>query len=125
MRFWILIACLAVAGCAVSEAAKKGGVDPKDIQKCANRACFLSLDAEVISGEWIENNSVYVETYKARLPYGSTARAVMHGILDVGTLGLWEVIATPMEGSMSEKEHIVYKVYYDRSDRVIRVDFSG
>jgi hypothetical protein len=46
----------------------------------------------------------------------STGRAVMHGAFDVLTLGLWEIVGTPIEGSMGTKYEM--KVVYDPNGEV-------
>jgi outer membrane protein assembly factor BamE (lipoprotein component of BamABCDE complex) len=47
-------------------------------------------------------------------------RAIFHGAADVMTLGLWELIATPMEGHYSGKKMSV-QVTYDKNDRVRKI----
>lgn len=47
-------------------------------------------------------------------------RAVAHGAASVMTLGLWEVIGTPVEGYMNGTELSV-EVNYDASDQVTKV----
>lgn len=48
----------------------------------------------------------------------SAARAVMHGTLDVITLGLWEVMGTPMEIIEGQESHSQLIIYYDSEDRI-------
>ncbi len=52
------------------------------------------------------------------------ARAVTHGVLDVVTLGLWEVIGTPTEG-VANGEDVSYLVVYDGNDVVTSVTQLG
>ncbi len=47
-------------------------------------------------------------------------RAVMHGVFDVFTLGLWEVVGTPIE-SAADGNDMAYEVVYDEGDRVRQV----
>jgi hypothetical protein len=47
-------------------------------------------------------------------------RAVFHGVADVFTLGLWEVVGTPTE-SIFNGEQMACEVTYDTSDRVEKV----
>ena len=49
----------------------------------------------------------------------SAARAVGHGVMDVLTLGLWEVVGTPIEGFQGEKHHAT--ITYDQNDRVLDI----
>lgn len=46
----------------------------------------------------------------------SAGRAVGHGVMDVLTFGLWEVIGTPIEGFQGEKRQL--SITYDTDDRV-------
>ncbi|MCU0588640.1 MAG: hypothetical protein MUF52_10855 [Syntrophobacteraceae bacterium] len=45
----------------------------------------------------------------------SAGRAIGHGVMDVLTLGLWEVVGTPIEGFQGETKKIA--ITYDASDR--------
>lgn len=46
----------------------------------------------------------------------SAGRAIGHGVLDVLTLGLWEIAGTPIEGFQGDKRQISIK--YDSNDCV-------
>jgi len=46
----------------------------------------------------------------------SAGRAIGHGVMDVLTLGIWEVVGTPIEGFQGEKRQIT--IIYDNSDHV-------
>ena len=61
-------------------------------------------------------------TYKVRAKKGSTARAVMHGLLDVSTLGVWEVAGTPIEGAKGKKKFFAIKVYYDKNENIKKIE---
>ena len=45
------------------------------------------------------------------------ARAIGHGVADVLTLGLWEVIGTPVE-SVADGNEMAYQITYDKDDKV-------
>ena len=49
----------------------------------------------------------------------SAGRAIGHGIMDVLTLGLWEVVGTPIEGFQGKKYQVT--ISYDKNDRVTSV----
>jgi hypothetical protein len=49
----------------------------------------------------------------------SAGRAVAHGVMDVLTLGIWEVAGTPIEAVQGEKYEAI--VTYDEQDRVAEV----
>ncbi|MBI4685561.1 MAG: hypothetical protein HY755_10215 [Nitrospirae bacterium] len=46
----------------------------------------------------------------------SAGRAIGHGVMDILTLGLWEVVGTPIEGFQGEKRRLF--IVYDKNDRV-------
>ena len=47
-------------------------------------------------------------------------RAVLHGAADVFTLGLWEVVGTPIEGYANGTK-VSVEITYDREDRVTKM----
>jgi hypothetical protein len=47
----------------------------------------------------------------------SAGRAAGHAVMDVLTLGVWEIIGTPIEGVQGDKYHAT--VIYDENDRVV------
>ena len=53
-------------------------------------------------------------------PWGST-----HGLLSLGTLGIWNVVGTPIEGLMSSEEFIVFRVFYDTQEKAKKVEVQG
>ena len=50
----------------------------------------------------------------------SAGRAVGHGVMDVLTLGIWEVVGTPIEGVQGKKYHAT--ITYDRDDKVTGIE---
>jgi len=50
----------------------------------------------------------------------SAGRAIGHGIMDIITLGLWEVIGTPIEGVQGDKRRL--QITYDKDDRVVAIN---
>jgi hypothetical protein len=49
----------------------------------------------------------------------SAGRAIGHGAMDVLTLGLWEVVGTPIEGVQGERYQAT--ITYDRDDKVVDI----
>ncbi len=52
----------------------------------------------------------------------SAGRAIGHGVLDVLTIGLWEIAGTPIEAVQGEKYSI--SITYDKADVVVSVNRS-
>jgi hypothetical protein len=118
----ICVFCLSSAGCSVYMAAKKEGTSMEQVNQCKTRSAVKSQQGvEVLSTDKNENGEIS-ECYKIQEPTGSSARAAMHGVLDVATLGIWEVAGTPIEGSMGEKKYYSIKVYYDKDENVKKIE---
>lgn len=49
----------------------------------------------------------------------SAGRAVGHAAMDVLTLGVWEIVGTPIEGFQGDRRSV--QVEYDSSDNVVSV----
>lgn len=109
------LASLAVTpACSVYKAASNEGVSVSDIEDCKQKGCLLSNGMEVIERKE-ESNGEYIEMSRAiaRKTGLNYARAAGHGVLDVMTLGLWEVAGTPIEGAISNNRgYIVARATY-------------
>lgn len=46
-----------------------------------------------------------------------TGRAVFHGAADLFTLGLWEIVGTPVEGNYNGRK-MTMRIFYDEQDNV-------
>lgn len=66
-----------------------------------------------------------VDLYKFIQGYSGgakTSRALLHGIMDVLTLFIWELIAWPAEAIIDGTEMVV-KVIYDENDKLVEFSF--
>ncbi|WP_342278990.1 hypothetical protein [Candidatus Tisiphia endosymbiont of Myopa tessellatipennis] len=84
---------LILSSCSVYKAASNEGISVSDITKCQTKGCFLSHGMEIVDRHQ-EENGKYMETYRAmaRKSGLNYLRAAGHGVLDVVTLGVWEVV---------------------------------
>ena len=115
-----------VIGCssAAEMAAKHEGVSVSDIEDCENRLCFLKLGSEILDKK--ENgDGTLTEIYRVKRARGSSVRSFTHGVLSIGTLGVWNVVGTPIEGLMSSDEFIVFRVFYDAQEKAKKVELQG
>ena len=103
---------LLLTSCSVFMAANKSGVSIEKINECRTRGCLIADGAIPISSKKNKDGSLAEEVFQVKKPTGSTSRAVMHGALDVATMGIWEVAGTPMEGVMGQKEMYAIKALY-------------
>jgi hypothetical protein len=115
-----------VLGCgsAAEMAAKHEGVSESDIRDCETRLCFLKLGSEILDKKESADGSL-TEIYRVKRERGSTIRSLGHGVLSLGTLGIWNVVGTPIEGLMSSEEFIVFRVFYDTKEKAKKVEIQG
>ena len=65
------------------------------------------------------------EIYQVRRQKGSSLRSFVHGVLSVATLGIWNVVGYPIEGFVSSKDFIVFRVDYDPMGTPQQVEIQG
>lgn len=105
LLFILALSMLAfLPGCSVGMAAS--GKEEPNLAACHTGATRLEVERELgapkSSRVFEDGSSECVYEYElGNEP--SPGRAVMHGGLDVLTLGLWEVVGTPVEATMGEK----------------------
>ncbi len=119
--FNLLLLTLSLASCSVYKASSNEGITVSDIKKCRTEGCFLSYGMDIISKHDNDKDDnklgQHVVVYRAiaRKSGGNYIRAAGHGVLDVMTLGLWEIAGTPVEGALSNNRgYITAKVIYAR-----------
>lgn len=112
-------------GCSVYMASKSEGMKPlefqKNLAKCNNRTCVLLMGPKVISSTK-HSDGTMTEEYRFAIDTGATSRAVMHGLLDVATIGIWEIAGTPIESSKQKNGYLFIKITYDKDENIIRTD---
>jgi len=112
--FFVISLLLVVCGCSVHKAASNDGVAFNDIKNSKYKSALLARGMERI--DTVENkNGTVTETYRAvaRKSGVNYLRAAGHGAMDVMTLGLWEVVGTPVEGAISNnRPYIIAKATY-------------
>ncbi len=86
------------------------------------RGCLLVNGGIVISSKENENGDIINETIRFKKKKGSTPRAVMHGVFDVATMGLWEIVGTPIEGHVGKDEMFVLDIYYDKDGNIKKAE---
>lgn len=113
----LMVSAGLLSACSVGMAARTGGVKAEEVTQCQTRDCFISQDnVEILERK--DSNGRFSETYKFQLKRGSAGRAAMHGLLDVATLGVWEVVGTPIEAT-KKKKYVVITAHYDDKGRLL------
>ncbi len=110
-------------GCAVKQAMEQP--DKKDVSVFAVGTPRYRIIAEV--GKPVETkvaeDGTKIDVFSFVQGYSKgakAARAFGHGVMDVATLGLWEVIGSPTE-AIASGDKVIVRVYYDKNDLVERV----
>lgn len=111
-----------LSGCAVVKATNQPGKkDLTVLNKGTPRESVVAelgtpISTEIKNGQKVDVFN-FVQGYSK---VTKTARAVGHGVADVMTLGLWEVIGTPVEGIANGEVNQV-EVKYNKQNRVAQV----
>ena len=117
----LLISTTAVSGCSVGMALS-GQEDP-DLS--AIRVGASRGEVEMQLGEPIKSTRMRgggsIDVYEYEIGNEPDAgRAVLHGIADVLTLGLWEIVGTPIEGVTGEIFQAT--IIYNRREQVAKIE---
>ncbi len=120
-----IILCLMIlivsSSCSVIMAANKEGVGITEIQNCRTRAQVICTGAALVDSRHLPNGE-WMEIFQVQKERGSAARAFMHGVLDVSTFGLWEVVGTPIEACTNKKDYFFIRVTYDQQENIQRME---
>ena len=110
-----LVSVFVFTGCSAKRAMEQP--DKKDMQvlkKGTPRYKIMAEFGQPIETNNLENGNIS-DTYSFIQGFSKeekTARAVGHAVMDVATIGFWELIGTPVEVALSG-EKIILKVLYD------------
>ncbi len=114
---------LIFSGCSVVMATKQP--DKKDLSVLEKGTPRNMVVAELGTPSLTEEkDGSKIDTFKFTQGYSTvskTGRAFMHGVADLLTLGLWEVVGTPIEAIATGTDMTVV-VTYDENDRVITAE---
>lgn len=109
--------------CSVYMAAKQPDKKDAELFRIGTRRSMLLAEFGFPIASEVRKDGKKYEIFSFTQGYSGGAkagRAVFHGVADVLTLGLWEVIGTPAEGAFDGTE-MAYQVRYDDDDRVDEV----
>ena len=115
----LIVGTFNLTGCSVFMAAKQP--EKKDTKMLAvgvPRAVILAEFGAPVST--VKNGDETVDIFSFKQGYGKAAkfgRMMFHGVADVATLGLWEIIGTPVESGF-DGNNIAYQITYDQNDNV-------
>ena len=115
----LIVGTFNITGCSVFMAAKQP--EKKDTKMLAvgvPRAVILAEFGAPVST--VKNGDETVDIFSFKQGYGKAAkfgRMMFHWVADVATLGLWEIIGTPVESGF-DGNNIAYQITYDQNDNV-------
>ncbi|MDJ0871471.1 MAG: hypothetical protein QNJ87_06865 [Gammaproteobacteria bacterium] len=123
LAFAIMLSALpAFSGCAVYMAANQP--DKRDVsvlQEGTYRGKVLAELGQPVSTETRDGQRVDVFNFVQGYSDGAkVGRAALHAAADVFTLGLWEVVGTPIE-AVADGSEVQVEVFYDAEDNVEEV----
>jgi hypothetical protein len=118
----IISLVLLSSGCSVFMAAKQPDLKNEELFKVGTpRSALLAEYGNPISSEMKDGEKCEIFKFVQGYSTGAKAgRAVFHGVADVLTLGIWEVVGTPTEGVFNGDEKC-YEVTYDENGRIKQV----
>ncbi len=107
--------------CSVIMASNRAGTDIETIQSIRNRMQLIALGAQPVSSAQNELGEK-IEVFRILQAQGSVARAFMHGLLDLGSVFLWELAGTPIESALDEKRYFSVKVTFDKDEQIKKIE---
>ena len=110
-----------LSGCSVGMAA--AGKESPNLASCRVGATQAEIQAELgrPTSSRVLDNGDSVCTYEYEVGNDpSAARAVMHGGMDVLTLGLWELVGTPVEAAQGQRYEMT--VTYDADGKAKAIE---
>lgn len=117
------VLCCAMLACAPVMAAKQDGyVDVEAVYPGVHKRTVLATFGKPIQS-YVNGREEKCDIFKFRQGYRTgtkVGRAVLHGAADFLTLGLWELVGTPLEAGLSGDD-VSYEVCYDVNDRATTV----
>lgn len=122
-RFLLAFSPFIFSGCAVYMAAK-GRPQPVALGPVIGEDRNGMISSFGPPKESVDSDGGRVEVYEYKSgTQPAPWRAVVHGLLDLSSLGLWEIVGTPIEMNQSGKERIT--VQYDESGKVVNILPNG
>ncbi len=117
----LLLSFSVLTNCSVYMAAKQPKEKNIDVLSIGTpRSLVLAELGQPVTSEIRDGNKVDIFAFTQGYSAGNrTGRAVWHGVADVFTLGLWEVVGTPVEAAFDGTK-VSYEVTY-KDDKVAKV----
>ena len=112
-----------ISGCSVFMAAKQPAAKNIELFKIGtSREVLLAEFGQPLISEETDGKKVEIFTFiQGYSKLAKTGRVIFHSAADVFTLGLWEIVGTPMEIYFNGNE-MAFHVSYDENDHLDEVN---
>ena len=125
MKKLLCICLLVLSACSAVKAANQPESKDLSVLKLYNTRMQLIAEFGAPATTEINPQGLKIDTFSFVNGYNTaarSARAMGHGLADVASLGLWEVVGTPIEGEFNGSK-VNGQAVYDKNDRIIKLDF--
>lgn len=110
-----------LAACSTVNAANKSGENVENVVACETSACLKTLrTSEVVEKTTLANGDTEY-LFRIQRRQGSYLRALGYGTAAVFTLGLSEVVTTPLEGALQNENQMAVEAVCDTNDQCHRM----
>ncbi len=119
----LIVCCMSFSGCAVVMAARQPDKKNLKILNDGTRRNNVLAELGCPAGTETDPQGNKVDIFQFKQGFDTATKATrsfVHGVADVFTLGLWEVVGTPAEAIFSAKDMAI-KVTYDKDEKVQNV----
>jgi hypothetical protein len=117
----LLLLSIYITGCSVGMA--MSGSDAPDLSVVQSGADRGTVELQLGSPVDVVTNDEGCSVCKYEFETGnepSAGRAAFHGAMDVLTLGIWELVGTPVEGFQGKKRQVM--ITYNLDNKITKVD---
>lgn len=118
----LFLVVVMLSGCSVKKAASINSTNKGPVLAYGRDRNFVISQLGQPRASQAKGSSIVDEYKLQRNSRGwGVARAGLYGALDVGTVGLWELIGTPLEDFVQSEELVT--IEYDENSQIRRVDY--
>jgi len=122
LKYLILMgSAIVLTACSSANASKKTGETLDNVAACETSSCLKTLrTAEVVDKKTLANGDTQY-LFRIQRRQGSYLRALGYGTAALFTLGLSEVVATPLEGALQNENQMAVEAVCDTNDQCHRL----
>ena len=125
MKKFLALTLLVLTSCSAVKAANQEEAKDLSVLKLYNTRVQIIGEFGPPANTELNTNGQKVDTFSFINGYNAASRAARsagHAMADVATLGLWEVVGTPIEGGFNGSK-ISGQAVYNKADQAIKLEF--